>query len=695
MPEDRVCLRNVGVALELQSGTTFIGILTQWLTRERYDEREDVVSERIDTGALLEALQEAFLDDTRTRAPSHARSATVGLDSLRLEVEIGRYSGNQRWLDASTAPLLRRALNSACEEGLEKDPHYGDHILLCRYVTQPTDTTPSIRSDTEPGEGAPFSPARSAAHDKRTEERERDNDVISISSNAHTEPDDGALSDPGGPTTVYDEHEANDGPDALGTITLGGTEEEWTEACRFFRHDPACREMDSGKKLFGTKMALRPGQLRDVWHFLDATYGTGRTGYISALDTGLGKTMVALGTVAVLRTVDLMRLVCRGDPDTCEVAEGFGYNDCICRSGSLMSKIHQELIPGITVFLTPNSTVQGAQNSADVFLERVVTLPDETKWEFVEVIRSEANKETKEKLFAHDVVDGGNKIKRAKKSSGAGKGMPAKKMSGFDSINTGQLNKNQSAEGLQDSAVSYLDDRQEYPFKERHFLLILPSDASSLDPRHAIMRSLTKTYPLAAQGWQRKVDVRIVAPFWVRHCILDEFHRIKGGDTIVYTCMKMFRRRHPTGKMVSMFMSATPFTKELKASLKVPLDFILPESWSSAGDQKRAGLSRARFDTLVFDLQRSQRGADDTSEVVFGELKDFLAGFMTRRTVQSRFLGGLECALPLHKSRVIDCEKPQGSSKQDAWSSIVRSAKQGGKGGKSCLVPYLVAMVRR
>lgn len=488
VPEDRVCLRNVGVALELQSGTTFIGILTQWLTRERYDEREDVVSERIDTSALLEALQEAFLDDTRIRAPSHARSATVGLDSLRLEVEIGRYSGNQRWLDASTAPLLRRALNSACEEGLEKDPHYGDYILLCRYVTQQTNTTPSIRSDTEPGERAPFSPARSAAHDKRTEERERDNDVISISSNAHTEPDDGALSDPGGPTTVYDEHEANDGPDALGSITLSGTEEEWMEACRFFRYDPACREMNSGKKLFGTKMALLPGQLRDVWHFLDTTYGTGRTGYISALDTGLGKTMVALGTVAVLRTVDLMRPVCRGDPDTCEVAEGSGYNDCICRSGSLMSKIHQELIPGITVFLTPNSTVQGAQNSADVFLERVVTLPDETKWEFVEVIRLEANKETKEKLFAHKVVDGGNKIKHAKKSSGAGKGMLAKKMSGFDSINTGQLNKNQSAEGLQDSAVSYLDDRQEYPFKERHFLLILPSDASSLDPRHAIIR---------------------------------------------------------------------------------------------------------------------------------------------------------------------------------------------------------------
>ena len=64
--------------------------------------------------------------------------------------------------------------------------------------------------------------------------------------------------------------------------------------------------------LYGTKRTLRHGQMHGVWHFLNATYGQGRIGYINALDTGLGKTMVSLAIVAVLRMVIVLVRRMRG-----------------------------------------------------------------------------------------------------------------------------------------------------------------------------------------------------------------------------------------------------------------------------------------------------------------------------------------------------------------------------------------------
>ena len=157
--------------------------------------------------------------------------------------------------------------------------------------------------------------------------------------------------------------------------------------------------------------------------------------------------------------------------------------------------------------------------------------------------------------------------------------------------------------------------------------------------------------------------------------ILDEFHRIKRENTIVYKTMEKLGRRQPSGtgrQMVSLFMSATPFTSDLKGSLMAPLKFILPKSWESRVHEKHATMSRARFDELLSALNNARRvrgprpddsgGGDaidedhEGSNKVFADLKDFLAGFMTRRTVESGFLGEMECALPSTECTTIDCD---------------------------------------
>lgn len=86
---------------------------------------------------------------------------------------------------------------------------------------------------------------------------------------------------------------------AVAGLTLGGTEDDWILASDFFRHPTGMVGPDQGKRLFGTKQALRPGQLHAVFHFLEATYHEGRLGSINYLDTGLGKTRVGMGIVAV------------------------------------------------------------------------------------------------------------------------------------------------------------------------------------------------------------------------------------------------------------------------------------------------------------------------------------------------------------------------------------------------------------
>ncbi|KAL2137721.1 hypothetical protein VTI28DRAFT_8448 [Corynascus sepedonium] len=479
----------------------------------------------------------------------------------------------------------------------------------------------------------------------------------------------------------------------LATITLGGTYEEWVAACEFFRYDPAYKRMDMGKQLFGTRNKLRPGQMHAVWHFLNATYNEGRTGYINALDTGLGKTMVALAIVAILRTVELMGLLCRRDPGNCKLSDHFGYQHCVCQSGSLISAIHSRLAQGITVFLTPNTAVEGAEEAARRFLEEVIQLPDGSNWDFVNVIGHESIGKLKGKLFGQP-ADTNIKMQVVKtpvlsgsRAKEAEFGNKKPKKNPFGSLNN-DLKTYKSGADVQDIAIEYTANQKKWLFEERHFLLILPSNASSLCPTNSLMRNLSSQFLFDVHGRRRQSAVTIVLPFWVRLCILDEYHSIKNDDTIVYTAIKLLKRRHPPDPvrrvlrdMIVFFASATPITNDVWKSLDVPLKFIIPEAWNDRKNEKHATMSQARFKELV----TAARGGNDTgTDRIFEAWKNYLAGFMIRRMVQSGFLGEPECALPRHEITKIDCSwNSLGSAERQEFASIVQRAKKSAGGDRA------------
>ena len=281
----------------------------------------------------------------------------------------------------------------------------------------------------------------------------------------------------------------------LTAITLGGTPEEWDETCNFFAYSPALGEKGMGKMLYGTKRTLRRGQMHGVWHFLNATYGQGRIGYINALDTGFGKTMVSLAIVAVLRTVEVMGLLCRGEPAKCPLAAQFDYQHCVCRARSLMSAIHRGLAEGITLFLEPKSTLTGARRAAEEFLERVVRLPDGTDCGFVHVVGHDSIRDVP---FGKPPKIAVKPIKPPS-SRGLGAGIANRNANRkttsdpFESVNVG-YEPCQAGLRLQDTTIEYTSDEKEMWFEKRHLLVVLPSEAGALRPANSLVARLTSSF---------------------------------------------------------------------------------------------------------------------------------------------------------------------------------------------------------
>ncbi|KAK4249124.1 hypothetical protein C7999DRAFT_30493, partial [Corynascus novoguineensis] len=245
--------------------------------------------------------------------------------------------------------------------------------------------------------------------------------------------------------------------------------------------------MDIGKQLFGTRNKLRLGQIYAVWHFLNAIYNEGRTGYINALDTRLGKTMVALAIVAVLYTVELMGLLCRRDPGNYKLSDHFGYQHYVCQSGSLISAIHSRLAQGITVFLMPNTAVEGAEEAGRRFLEEVIQLPDRSNWDFVNVIGHESIGKLKGKLFGQP-ADTNIKIQVVKMPVSSGSrakeaefGNKKPKKNPFGSLNN-DLKTYKSGADVQDIAI----ERIEFPADRNESILLDRADIATMFSRLAL-----------------------------------------------------------------------------------------------------------------------------------------------------------------------------------------------------------------
>ncbi len=77
------------------------------------------------------------------------------------------------------------------------------------------------------------------------------------------------------------------------------------EECEFFCHDKSRTAHNQGVQLLGTNIPLRPMQMDVVYRFLRQCFRGDLGGGIMALDTGLGKTIIALAIIAVMRLAEL------------------------------------------------------------------------------------------------------------------------------------------------------------------------------------------------------------------------------------------------------------------------------------------------------------------------------------------------------------------------------------------------------
>lgn len=708
--------------------------------------------EGVDAAAVMDAL---WRTETERMAAAGAHAAAFNARNWGLYVSVGRTGINRKWVEAYDAPLFRRALNTACKLGLDWDAEFADWVLRCRFVWEPMDggrsgtvadseaamtarqsdgtaspalsgggrstltshASPEAGGDAGDAEGGqennePEGPDRTEGDDGDASPTGPTTEPIEISSDSDSDDGDESESSRASDAPPDPNHDAvppaHEDPDAdevadnpsLDNITLGGTQEEWDEACAFLAYQPPPGEKGEGKRLFGTTQTLRPGQMHGVWHFLNATYGQGRTGYINALDTGLGKTMVSLGIVAVLRAVELMGLLCKRDPEHgCRLAEEFGYRDCVCEEGSLMSAIHDGLAQGITVFLAPNTTLAGAYKTAENFLMGEVELRSEGRRRFVEVLAQDDAKRIPFGTPGDVVVQS---IK-ARKGSGKRAGSTAKKETKASSnpFNNDDVRPCEGGPTMQDLPVSYSVTQRARWFQDRHLLVVLPCDPSSLNPKNALVSGLTDHFAFREKNRKSPRRISIVWPIWCRTLIMDEFHRVKGENTLVYTTVEKLARRHPEGNgrgMVALFLSATPFTNDLKGSLAAPLKFVMPDSWDASDESGgRRAMSRARFYELLSAVSSPRRprrpGASESGDnkasdarhkAAFTDLKDFLAGFMTRRTAVSCFLGDMECALPPHHCETVDCQwEAQGASERLQWAAMVGESTSDGRKGAS------------
>lgn len=486
---------------------------------------------------------------------------------------------------------------------------------------------------------------------------------------------------------------------SLNAMKLGGSEEDWAQTCNFFRHKGDLKREYQGKQLFGTTAKLRPGQMHVVWHFLHAVFVEQWDGHITALDRGLGKTRASLAIIALMRTVELMGKLCLGAPGVCRLAEYFDYQDCVCVPGSLMSKIHRGLALGITTFFAPGGTLDGAEKEAKAYLCEEVQLPDGNKKGFVKVVNSTS---TSMAHFFAEPADRMVKQLDLRKSNGA-KHAPKANKHDFACLNC-DWNRGKGyvmANGgdMHEMAVTYTQEKKNALFQDQHYLVLVPSDASSLRTDQAVGGKATGSFDFQVNKRRTATRLKVPWPIWSRFLVMDEFHKNKNKDTILYQTVQALRCRYPKEmkevgrRMVSLLLSGTPFTRDLNSSLDAPLRCIIPESWEAPSHEYHATRSRKQFNNYAMAYRDARKSfaadGDDGAEPeglekALDDLRKFLAQFVVRRTVSSRFFGELELKLPPVEERIIDCSwEPVDEAELQGLANVFGHAQPDTRDGKS------------
>jgi hypothetical protein len=61
-----------------------------------------------------------------------------------------------------------------------------------------------------------------------------------------------------------------------------------------------------------------------------------------------------------MRAIELMGILCQGDPDFCDLAKYFSYQHCVCIRDSFTRRVYTHMRLGISVIAAPLTTLVGA-----------------------------------------------------------------------------------------------------------------------------------------------------------------------------------------------------------------------------------------------------------------------------------------------------------------------------------------------
>ncbi|KAK4217187.1 hypothetical protein QBC37DRAFT_396859 [Rhypophila decipiens] len=178
----------------------------------------------------------------------------------------------------------------------------------------------------------------------------------------------------------------------------------WRNVCEFFGHDHKKKNFDEGVQILGTTFRLRPHQMEAVYLFLLRSYTETQLeengpseqhfGGLNAMGTGLGKTIISLAIVAVIRLMEIWNIEITTEGSTyehgmdgnesenrkrkCKHAQAAIKIQCCCIEGSLAHAIANDIRPGPSMIFTPPGVVIQYWQEARAFLQPEIRLGDKT-----------------------------------------------------------------------------------------------------------------------------------------------------------------------------------------------------------------------------------------------------------------------------------------------------------------------------
>ncbi|KAK1754082.1 hypothetical protein QBC47DRAFT_403479 [Echria macrotheca] len=429
--------------------------------------------------------------------------------------------------------------------------------------------------------------------------------------------------------------------------------------CVFFGYN---EERGKGSlRLFGTRKALEMFQLHAVWFSLHQLYGVRWTynGTINAHDTGLGKTLMACATVAVLYTIGVYRHMIRVDREKhgpggkAHNAKGVGAPcpsgnplgiACPCVYGSLSSAIAKSIgdQPGRFLFLGPAASVKGSYEQAieyfDVGEEAIAPragnqyYDNKTRFRgircrYIEGTTSKINGDEKDWLLADGLTQrwiDENRIGKKDISSKLDGHLDA---DGSEYVNLGGYK-------LQYSSGP--------PDPEPRGVLYFASTGGGGAMKDLGCDVFGRRIQIPKPG-RSKTTRLIDLPWWQvwTAVVADEFHEAKSKGTRVMTAMRRFIRHSKPGKTKLLLLSGTPLSTELGKSLEGAVSACCPDEWGATKHHPRYKLSsKYLLEELSPWAKKKVAGkTTDKDDECMADLTRFCSMLMVRRVQGDTFRG--------------------------------------------------------